>query len=496
MSASDLPERMMLAARLAGVATQRMRAGRLEDASRALDLARAVGAEGFRLRMACARFAILGGDAPTAIAELTAARELDPFDEDAADLLAQLHAKAGDELLALECLVDARALAADVDPARGAEYDAQVESLLHALGIDDPGERKAFLEGRRERLDELAARFERQAEELSEPGDGGGEPASLALLRGIPFFARLSDRELERLQATVVRRRVPAGRAVFREGQPSEDVYVVETGRVVIQRETPFGPQELATVGPGAIFGEMNFIDGLSRSADALASEDSTILRLSHEALKGLFAIERHVALRFLEEFWRALSEKVREGNELMRTFFPEGGPPPAPKEDASEGEAAGVDAGVKAGLLQEKGLTGHDLEVLAEHAQAVKYEAGQAVFREGDAGDDLCIVLDGKVRIEKSIPGVGQEALAILERGDFFGEMAVIDRAARSASAVAHEGGATVLRIRRDQIDALLGSGAESAHELLLILCRILSSRLRENNDKIVQWRMMSGGF
>jgi CRP-like cAMP-binding protein len=95
-----------------------------------------------------------------------------------------------------------------------------------------------------------------------------------------------------------------------------------------------------------------------------------------------------------------------------------------------------------------------------------------------------------------KNIPGIGEEALAILEKGDFFGEMALVDNEPRSAEAKAHVNGTTVLTISRGVLNEILSVDVESAYQFLSILCRILTQRLREINLKIIQWRLMAGGF
>jgi len=66
-------------------------------------------------------------------------------------------------------------------------------------------------------------------------------------------------------------------------------------------------------------------------------------------------------------------------------------------------------------------------------------------------------------VLISKFIPGVGEEALAILERGDFFGEMALIDRAPRSADARAHTD-ITVLPIESGLLTDILSAMSTAA--------------------------------
>src|SRR5262249_23878899 len=145
--------------------------------------------------------------------------------------------------------------------------------------------------------------------------------------------------------------------------------------------------------------------------------------------------------------------------------------------------------------VLKEKGLSSKELRLLATFCNEELYKAGQTVFMEGDRGDKFYIILDGKIRISKFIPGVGEEALAILERGDFFGEMALIDRGPRSADAKAHTE-ATVLPIESRLLTDILSRDVDSSYQFLYIMCKILSRRLREINLKIYQWRMMSGSF
>ena len=103
--------------------------------------------------------------------------------------------------------------------------------------------------------------------------------------------------------------------------------------------------------------------------------------------------------------------------------------------------------------------------------------------------------VVDGRVRIGKQIPGAGEEALAFMERGDWFGEMALIDNQPRSAEATAHDGGAVVLAVPRDVVAGLLDIKKVSSLRLLRILCGLVAKRLREIDDKLVGWFILAGG-
>ena len=63
-------------------------------------------------------------------------------------------------------------------------------------------------------------------------------------------------------------------------------------------------------------------------------------------------------------------------------------------------------------------------------------FPAGKVLFREGDAGEDMYIIQSGRVAIKKRTGANKDVTLAVLEKGDFFGEMAVLERMPRSATA------------------------------------------------------------
>src|SRR5689334_7113758 len=74
------------------------------------------------------------------------------------------------------------------------------------------------------------------------------------------------------------------------------------------------------------------------------------------------------------------------------------------------------------------EGLNSAQLAKVAGISQARSLEVGSPIFKEGENGTEMFIIESGKVRISKQVPGVGEEALAILEPGAFFGEMAVVE--------------------------------------------------------------------
>lgn len=131
------------------------------------------------------------------------------------------------------------------------------------------------------------------------------------------------------------------------------------------------------------------------------------------------------------------------------------------------------------------QGLTTTQLAKVAGLAQSQKHPIGTFIFKEGETGAAMYIVVEGKVRISKNVPGIGEEALAILEKGAYFGEMAVIEDSPRSADAIAHSS-CMVLVIEREKLDQLMFTDKDLAYVLLWTFVRTLSERLRETNDKI----------
>ncbi len=105
-------------------------------------------------------------------------------------------------------------------------------------------------------------------------------------------------------------------------------------------------------------------------------------------------------------------------------------------------------------------------------------YAASEMIFEEGSTGRELFVVLDGKVDIVKN-SGADRTVIVTLGKGEFFGEMAVIDGSARSASAVAAIAGTRVMRINHARFVYLVSQQPAFA----LMIMDALSKRLRASN-------------
>ena len=466
-------------------------------------------------RLELAKSYYKNNDFPNCIKELKVAIAVDPFLSDAHALLGRAFFYLKNYKAALNSMVDSMILDNAANRQTPSEIHEKFKYLLDKLGIHNKVERNELAKSRLDLFNKCVQQLDLEKEAvLGKAGIKGvrdlmkpridealkQDLLKLALrLKVFPLFKELNDENLFTIAKKARELTLKGGEILFDENDEGDDLYLLEKGSIKIRKETPFGEQILAHVEEGDFFGEMNFIDPATRSADAVCEEDCRLFSVKRSELEMMFDQGKEVAVHFYWQFWKSLSKRTREANNLLKTFFQESASAskqPLSQEEVSRSKSISIELDRKIQLLQDRGLSAKELRLLAAFSKEELYNREDLIFREGDVGDKLYIILDGKVRITKHIPGAGEEALAILEKGDFFGEMALIDNQTRSADAKAHTNGTTVLTISRQVLNEILSVDIESAYQFLSILCRILTQRLREINLKIIQWRLMSGGF
>ena len=106
------------------------------------------------------------------------------------------------------------------------------------------------------------------------------------------------------------------------------------------------------------------------------------------------------------------------------------------------------------------------------------EFDVGDVIFEEGSTGRELFVVLDGRIDIVKK-NGASKTVIVTLSKGEFFGEMAVIDGSARSATAVSAAPNTRVMRINHARFVYLVSQQPAFA----LMVMDALSKRLRASN-------------
>ena len=129
------------------------------------------------------------------------------------------------------------------------------------------------------------------------------------------------------------------------------------------------------------------------------------------------------------------------------------------------------------------KRLEPHELEHLAEEIDQVDFKAGETIFSEHDRGDALYVVENGRVRIWVMDEDVNEVTLAELKPGDFFGELAVLDRGERSSSATALVD-THLHRLSSDDFQRFLIEHPDAAVD---VICEI-AARMRQTNLLVSQ--------
>jgi len=127
--------------------------------------------------------------------------------------------------------------------------------------------------------------------------------------------------------------------------------------------------------------------------------------------------------------------------------------------------------------------LTPQELEQLAGEVHQVTYKTGETIFNEQDQGDALYVVDSGSIRIWVHDEDVKPVTLAELKDGDFFGELAVLDRGPRSTNATALTD-ASVHRLSSDDFQKFLMQHPDVAID---VICEI-GARLRQTNALVSQ--------
>jgi len=449
-----------------------------------------------------------------AVEEFTRALRYNPFDRETAENLGRAEYERKRFEAALGATVHAFLLLNDGDEEGARRLRRRIQTLKQILGWGNRELSRLFHE-RQEQVHTAFERLEWHRERFLDEGglpggnlslttplpkrrETGGQLELAARLRRLRLLAHFSDEQIFRLTQAAREEMHDTGGLIFGHRTQSRDLYVLEGGEITVQRTTAYGTFALGVVEPGDFFGETGFIIGQERSSDALAAAPSQVLRLEAQVLDGLIEGSPEIGVQIYWSLWHSLARKLRATNEQLKTFFSSESMPEnflrLRKQPAGSAAAVKVEPSDKIRLFREQGLSRRELITLATFSREKRFAAGASLFQEGDEGWEMYVVLEGRVMISKFIPGAGEEALAILERGDFFGEMSLIDGEPRSADARAHGGPLTVLALDQGTVREVLAMDPHAALELLQLLCRLVANRLREIDEKVIGWRILSG--
>ncbi|HTQ81207.1 MAG TPA: cyclic nucleotide-binding domain-containing protein, partial [Thermoanaerobaculia bacterium] len=452
-------------------------------------------------------------DYDNAAEEVAKALRLNPFDREIAESLGRTEYERKQFEPALRAAVHSFLLLDEADKEGVERVRRRIQTLKQILGWGNRELSHLFRE-QQEILHTAFDRLEWHRERFLEEGGmpqgsmfwttppskvTGGQIELASRLRRLRLWSHLSDEQIFKLTRVVEEEIHEVGSPVFAHRSLGQDLYILDRGEITIQRPTSYGTFVLGTIEPGDLFGESSFITNQERSGDALASQPSQVFKLEAKALLQLIEDSPDLGTQVYWSLWHALARKLRGTNEQLKSFFsadtlPENFLRLRKQPSAGAAGQVKVESSDKIRLFREQGLSRRELMTLATFSKEKKFAEGAFLFQEGDKGSEMYVVLEGKAMISKFIPGAGEEALAILERGDFFGEMSLIDGEPRSADAKAHSGPLTVLALDQSTVKEVLAMDPHASLEFLQLLCRLVANRLREIDEKVIGWRILSG--
>lgn len=248
------------------------------------------------------------------------------------------------------------------------------------------------------------------------------------------------------------------GSYIVVEGKPQNDIfYIIQCGNVRVQREVSIPGQQPEMLGPGDFVGVISCMSNHSQIDTAIAITDVVCISVRRDQYPELIERNTPVALKIIRTFANrmrllndtlmqaTLNNSAKQTSEQIFTvasYYDKLNQPSI----AIYAYYQYIKANPNAEHIEEAKMR---FQALRNQSRAVYFESNQDLLRiypketmimsEQQSGQDMFIIQEGRVKISKIVDGI-EVTLAILKKGDMFGEMALLENKPRSASAIAEE--------------------------------------------------------
>lgn len=136
----------------------------------------------------------------------------------------------------------------------------------------------------------------------------------------IPLFEGLSNREQQEVDRLLQRKTYQPGEQIFKQGNPGVGLFIVMTGSVELLQEEEDGTVlELATAKPGEFFGELALLDDASRTASAVAVDETSVVALFRTDLMALSETRPRLGVKILVQLSQIVAERLRRTNRALK---------------------------------------------------------------------------------------------------------------------------------------------------------------------------------
>src|SRR5262252_3826877 len=145
----------------------------------------------------------------------------------------------------------------------------------------------------------------------------------IQFLKTVPFFDRLSKRQLKNVSDIMFERTYEVDESIFEEGQPGAALFLILQGKIAIEISRETRTTRLAVLETGAFFGEMALLDETPRSANARALERTRTLALYRNDLNGLVHRDAQTACQIYRSLAGMIGDRLRSTNALVHMKLP-----------------------------------------------------------------------------------------------------------------------------------------------------------------------------
>jgi cAMP-dependent protein kinase regulator len=228
------------------------------------------------------------------------------------------------------------------------------------------------------------------------------DPATFArladIVKSIDIFSFLQPENRAQLVAAMVPMEFTDGQTIIKEGDAPDNFYILESGECKVMKR--FGDEEdqVAALSPGQYFGELALISGRARTASVIAIGAVKCWAIDQTTYLGMLK-GHHVQKR---QHYQSLLRRV-----------------PALRV-----------------------LPDYEILLVADALQPFDPAEGEEIVKQGDAGNWFFIILSGRCRVLKRAPDEDEpHVIAVLESGEYFGEVALMKETPRAATVIAGPG-------------------------------------------------------
>ena len=278
---------------------------------------------------------------------------------------------------------------------------------------------------------------------------------------------------------------------LIEEKQITDCFYIIQSGHVKLIHQNQIPGAENQILGPGDFIGVISCMSSRSQIETAMALSDVVCIAVRHDQYPALIEKNAAVAMKIIRTF----AKRMRDLNEmLMRQTLnnsavegPEHVFEVAEYHDSIKEYDIACYAYYQYLKFRKQGETAQKalrrLATLQKASKAVylepstdmlrNYPGGTMIFSESQTGSDMFVIQGGSVKISKIVNGT-EITLAVLKKGDMFGEMALLENKPRSASAIAKDD-CTVMAINKSNFNQMVATQPQ----LIAKLTTTLSERL-----------------